>query len=161
MNINSDVLNYAESKGLTAISTGGGCDYVDLVVSPAVETGLASPNLVMASPYGDHSPHSLTHDAHVNIFPSDEWFSFIVVPFANAKEAMDAMADPEFVAWGMHELAREIVEEDDQEEFKAAFLRFPGVDNDDPVALAKAVDKVSKRWKLADRDILYHLHTGD
>lgn len=161
MNINAEILEYASSKDLTAIATGGGCDYIDRVVQAHADTDLASPSLVMASPFGDNSPHSMDDAAQVNVFPGDEWFSFIVVPFDSAKEAMDAMADSDFIGWAMYELGREIVEEDEQEIFKDAFVTFPGVDSKDPVAMAQAAEKVAAKWKLEDRDLVYHQHSEE
>jgi hypothetical protein len=83
MNINSEVLSYAQPKGLDAISTGAGCDYIVFTVESQHDTELSSPCLVMVSPFGDNSPNGLDDAAQVNIFPTDEWYSFIVVPFEN------------------------------------------------------------------------------
>jgi hypothetical protein len=156
MRISPDVLAYAESKNLTAIATGGGCDYIDRTVPHETGSPLEDIQLVMASPYGDYSPDSLNDKAIVNIFPSDDWSSFIGLSFDTAKEAMDAMADPGFVAWGMHEVAREFLEEDEQEGLLSDLIKIFGIDSNDPDALTKAVWKVVKEWNLADRSVIYH-----
>lgn len=161
MNIDAEVLSYAESKGLTSIATGGGCDYVDRTMNPESDEYIGVPSLVMASPHGDHSPHGLRDDAQVIAFPSDDWNSFIIIPFANAQEAMDAMSDNDFAVWCVHELANEIVEEDDKDAFVARFLQFPGINRNDPSSVQSSVARASEHWKLPVRGIVYHLHPGD
>jgi len=87
MNIPSEILIAADSLGLGACATGGGCDFIIKPLSGERTAVLSSQEA------GGECPDTLDEPSTVVIHFTPEWNDeFIAIPFPSAQEAMNAMA---------------------------------------------------------------------
>jgi hypothetical protein len=157
MNIDAEILAYASSKGLEAISTGGGCDYVVLNIPPLIGESSFSPNLVLVSTISDGSPDSVREPASITVFPDQEWLGFIAIAFDSTQKAIDAMADSGFRAWCLNELSSKIIKRECRADFDNAYLGNQAID-DVKRKLDEIVKTATLKWGLTECEVSYHPH---
>ena len=85
-NIPVEVMDYAKAKGLTAIMTGGGCDYVCLYINNGKQA--------VVSDRGDcSSPETLDSPCNIGIYDSDDWSEgWIHFEVETCRQAIDMLA---------------------------------------------------------------------
>jgi hypothetical protein len=106
--ISKSILNYANSKGLDWISTGGGFDYIFKPIDFDDITGrdkfptVPSPyreRVSMILTKEDGSPENLSDTCEVMIFLNQNWTLGVSLKFKTAKSAMNWMAKTDAYAF--------------------------------------------------------------
>ncbi len=89
-NLPERLIAEAESRGLDAISTGGGMDYIYKALGKNSDG--SDKVAILAASRESGSPDTLGERSDVIVMFNENWTDQVAIPFRTAREAMDVMA---------------------------------------------------------------------